>query len=80
MKTFFLSMIMCSSIQSACMQPYTYPTSFNSSYDCLLDGYLKSHDKLIEIGADDVNEYGIYIKFDCIEITIPKATPKGQPT
>jgi hypothetical protein len=62
------------------MQPFIYPTSYNSSYDCLLDGYLKSYDELIEIGADDVNEYGIYIKFDCREIVLPKAKPKGQPT
>jgi hypothetical protein len=62
------------------MQPFIYPTSYNSSYDCLLDGYLKSYDELIEIGADDVNEYGIYIKFDCREIILPKAKPKGQPT
>ena len=62
------------------MQPFIYPTSYNSSYDCLLDGYLKSYDIIIEIGADDVNEYGIYIKFDCREIILPKAKPKGQPT
>ena len=80
MKTFFLSMIMCSSIQSVCMQPFVYPTGYDSSYDCLLDGYLKSYDKLIEIGPQDVNLHGIYIKFDCREIIIPKAKPKGQPT
>ncbi len=75
---FFLSMIICSSIQNACMQPFVYPTSYESSYNCLLDGYLKSYDKMIEFGQEDVNKFGLYMKFDCIQIDIQIPKNKGE--
>jgi hypothetical protein len=77
---FFLSMIVCSSIQNACMQPFVYPTSYESSYNCLLDGYLKSYDKMIEFGQEDVNKFGLYIKFDCRQIDIQIPKNEGEPT
>tara|TARA_E500000318_G_C3545274_1_gene206387 strand:+ start:1313 stop:1531 length:219 start_codon:yes stop_codon:yes gene_type:complete len=71
-------MIICSSIQNACMQPFVYPTSYESSYNCLLDGYLKSYDKMIEFGQEDVNKFGLYMKFDCIQIDIQIPKNKGE--
>ena len=44
-----------------------------------MDGYQKSIDKLEEIGEAEVNEHGIYLKFECTEIIIPKKKPIGQP-
>ena len=65
---FFLSMIVCSSIQNACMQPFVYPTSY------------ESYDKMIEFGQEDVNKFGLYIKFDCRQIDIQIPKNKGEPT
>ena len=77
---FFLSVIICSSIQNVCIQPHVFPTTYNSSYECLLDGYMKAYEKTIEIGKQEVNKHGIYIKFDCQQIVLPKPKPKGEPT
>tara|TARA_R100000426_G_scaffold1159_2_gene2075 strand:- start:1830 stop:1979 length:150 start_codon:yes stop_codon:yes gene_type:complete len=40
-------------------------------------GYEEAHAKIIEMGEDKVNEFNIYIKFDCIpeEIIIPEKKP-----
>tara|TARA_R100000655_G_scaffold106428_2_gene155750 strand:+ start:946 stop:1134 length:189 start_codon:yes stop_codon:yes gene_type:complete len=56
---------MCSYYQGACLTPFTFPTNYNSMYDCLLDGYQKSYDKIEEIGRKEINAHGIYLKFDC---------------
>jgi hypothetical protein len=52
--------------------PNTYPTI----YECMVDGYATSQEKLIEIGPNDVNKHRIYIKFECNEIIIPPQKPK----
>ena len=56
---------MCSYYQGVCLAPYTFPQSYDSMYDCLLDGYKKSHEKIEEIGRKEINNHGIYLKFDC---------------
>jgi hypothetical protein len=33
----------------------------------MIDGYNKAHDKTIQLGRKDVNEYKIFIKFGCTE-------------
>ena len=60
-----LTLIMCSSIQGICMDPYPWPEKFKDSYDCMQFGYKESHKKMEEIGRVEVNKHGIYIKFDC---------------
>ncbi len=40
-------------------------------YDCLVRGYEMSMEKTIEIGQQEVNKNGIYIKFHC------KAVPEA---
>ncbi len=62
---FILTIVMCSYYQGACLTPYTFPQGYNSMYDCLLDGYKKSYDKVEEIGRKEINAHGIYLKFDC---------------
>ena len=62
---FLLSMIICSQVAGACMDPYPWPTTFNSQYDCLMKGYQESIRKLEQIGREDINKYGMYIRFTC---------------
>ena len=31
-----LSLIICSQIGSTCLEPYVWPTTFNTQYDCLM--------------------------------------------
>ena len=62
---FVLSIIICSSLAGECMPPYKWPETFRTKYDCLTFGYEESLKKMKEIGRNDVNKYGAYIKFYC---------------
>ena len=53
------------SIANECMPPYPWPDTFRTQYDCLHFGYEESQRKLEEIGREDINKYGMYIKFTC---------------
>ena len=64
-----LTLIMCSSIQGICMEPYPWPEKFNDTYDCMQFGYKESHKKMEEIGRVEVNKHGIFIRFTCTPIT-----------
>jgi hypothetical protein len=70
-----LTVIMCSSMANTCLDPYTFPNGYVDEYECMLDGYIKSHDKILEIGRSEINTHGIYVKFDCSEVIIPKPKP-----
>ena len=71
-----LFMILCSSVAQSCLQPLTDTTIYSNHYDCLIKGYENSLVQITEIGKDDVNEFGIYAKFECKEIILPPAKPK----
>tara|TARA_Y100001938_G_C8085770_1_gene431916 strand:+ start:1826 stop:2056 length:231 start_codon:yes stop_codon:yes gene_type:complete len=62
-------MVMCSIIdgKTNCIPPITFEEKYKDVFDCMVSGYTKSHDKIVEIGRDDVNKYKIYIKFGCYE-------------
>jgi len=60
-----LSMVICSQVAGACMDPYLWPDTFDSQYDCLMFGYKESIVKMEELGRTDVNKYGMFIKFYC---------------
>ena len=60
-----LSLIICSQVAGTCLDPYTWPDTFDTQYDCLMFGYQESLVKMKEIGRKDVNEHGIMIKFAC---------------
>ena len=62
---FLLSMIICSQVAETCLKPYSWPTTFDTQYDCLMEGYKQSIVKMEQIGPDDVNKYNMYIKFYC---------------
>ena len=61
----FLSLILCSYVGDVCMEPYVWPESYNSTFDCMIAGYEEALNKMKEIGREEVNKHGIYIKFDC---------------
>ena len=60
-----LSLIICSQVAGTCMEPYEWPQTFNTQYDCMVFGYEESLNKMQEIGRLEVNKYNIYIRFTC---------------
>ena len=66
---FVLTMIMCAYVEgkTTCMPPHRIDETYTDGYSCMLDGYKKAYDKIIEVGRDDVNKFSIYIKFGCNE-------------
>tara|TARA_R100001460_G_scaffold6_1_gene15 strand:+ start:532 stop:771 length:240 start_codon:yes stop_codon:yes gene_type:complete len=66
---FMLTMILCAFVdgKTTCMPPHTFETKYKDAYSCMLDGYTKSYDKILELGKEDVNRFNIYIKFGCNE-------------
>ncbi len=62
---FLLSLIICSQIHTTCMPPYEWPETFDTSYDCMMFGYEESINKMEEIGSEEANLHGIYIRFVC---------------
>lgn len=80
---FFLTILICSSVANTCIEPYTFVKPYDDSYQCLLDGYLKSYEKVKEIGKQEINQHGIFLKFECHQIIIPQPKPQielGEPT
>jgi hypothetical protein len=80
MTKFILLMVLCSGVaqneckviptkeklfDNTCLEPHVWPTTFNTQYDCLMYGYEESLNKMKEIGAEDVNKYNMFIKFNC---------------
>ena len=61
----FLSLILCSYVGDICMEPYVWPESYNSTFDCMIAGYEEAINKMQEIGREEVNKHGIYIRFLC---------------
>lgn len=47
------------------MSPITYQIAYEDSYTCMVDGYKKSIEQTIELGQEQVNKLGLYIKFGC---------------
>ena len=60
-----LSLVICSQVAETCLDPYTWPETFNTQYDCLMFGYEEAMNKMKEIGRIDVNKYNMFIKFNC---------------
>ncbi len=74
--SFILSMMMCSVIdgKTKCIPPHTFEVKYPDAYECMLDGYNESYNKIVELGREDVNQYKIYIKFGCHENQSNKTT------
>ena len=60
-----LSFVICSQVAATCMKPIPYPTTVDTQYNCLMEGYKQSIVKMEELGRTDVNKYGMFIKFYC---------------
>ena len=69
-------MIICAFVEgkTTCMPPLVVNENYVDGYSCMLDGYTKAYDKIVEIGKDDVNKFNIYIKFGCNEDHSNKTT------
>ena len=52
----FLSLILCSYVGDVCMEPYVWPESYNSTFDCMIAGYEEALNKMKEIGREEVNK------------------------
>ena len=66
---FILTFLMCSVIdgKTTCLPPFQSEVEYVDAYECMLDGYNESYNKIVELGREDVNKYNIYIKFGCHE-------------
>jgi hypothetical protein len=60
-----LSLIICSQVAGTCLEPYQWPETFNTQYDCMVFGYEESLNKMKQIGREEVNKYNMYIRFTC---------------
>ena len=69
MKIFALVLYICSGVANTCLQPFVFNDQFDSAYDCMITGYDESKAKMIEIGPEDVNKYGMFIKVYCVKDT-----------
>ena len=63
---FLLSLIIFSQVVGTCLEPYPWPDTFDSQYDCMVFGYEESLNKIQEIGREEVNKHNIYIRFVCM--------------
>ena len=66
---FILTFLMCSVLEgkTTCLPPFQSEVEYKDAYECMLDGYNESYNKIVELGREDVNKYNIYIKFGCHE-------------
>ena len=66
---FILTFLLCSVIDgnTTCLPPFQSEVEYIDAYECMLDGYNQSYNKIVELGREDVNKYNIYIKFGCHE-------------
>ena len=64
---YILVMIICSQVQSTCYPPAVLNKEFNTSYDCLQEGYMESQKILKDLGENVVNDMNIIVKFTCKE-------------
>ena len=75
-----LILFICSYVAGNCLPPHQWPEKFDDMYDCFNAGYIQSMNKLEEIGKSEVDKHGLYLKFECTQLIIPKKKPIGQPT
>ena len=60
-----LAFLLCSYVAESCLPPYIWEQQFDTEYECLMEGYKQSINKMEEIGSNDVNKYNMFIKFYC---------------
>ena len=74
---FILTLLMCSIVdgKTTCLPPFQSEVEYVDAYECMLDGYNESYNKIVELGREDVNKYNIYIKFNCDAVEDTEKTP-----
>ena len=73
---FILTMFICANTAQGiqCLPPVKFDILYKDGYDCMLAGYTKSHEKIIEIGREEINKHKIFVKFGCYEDLSNKPT------
>ena len=77
-----LTMIVCSSIYQACLEPMERPGRYATWADCMRAGYQDSLVIMRQLGDAQLNSYQTYIKFVCSERPVIKPkieNGKGSP-
>ena len=74
---FFLTIFICSAISGECIipnnEPYIYPKTFDSHYECVRAGLSESYEILYAEKFFDekgITQYKLYPKFGCDEIPV----------
>ena len=62
-----LILYLCSYAAGSCLPGYQVSETFNDMYDCMNAGYIKSIEKIKDIGREEVNEHGAFIRFACVK-------------
>ncbi len=77
---YVLTIIMCAIVEgkTSCLPPHQFEKTYIDGYSCMLDGYTKAYDKIVELGKEDVNKFNIYIKFGCNENISNKTTTSSK--
>ena len=75
-----LTVFLCSLYMGTCLQPHTFEDTYGDNFSCMLDGYQRSFDKMVDLGAEEVNKYGLYIRFVCQDIDPKIPQPKDPAT
>ena len=70
MTKYILVLIICSMNTNTCIPPQIMPTHYSNIYECFLDGYEQSKNKMIEIGKEEVSKHRISIRFTCREVNV----------
>jgi len=77
-----LTIFLCSFYMGTCLSPHTFEDKYSDNFSCMLDGYQRSYDKMVKLGAEEVNKYGLYLRFVCQEqpqTVEPETKSKGSP-
>ena len=75
-----LTVFLCSLYSSICLPPHTFEDVYSDNFSCMLDGYQRSFDKMVELGAEEVNKQGLYIRFICHRDKLPEENPDSSQT
>ena len=69
---YIIVLYMCSFSTSPpqCLPGQILGIEFNDYTDCILEGYLQSHQTLKRLEKEEINKNKLAIKFDCKEIKV----------
>ena len=62
---YILIITLCSYVDLTCIPSGQMPGEYVDIYECFLDGYQQSIEKIEQIGRDDINKFQIFTRFRC---------------